>query len=257
MPQLTQYLKELDSMKKYPKNIFFEGNLELLKKTKVSIVGTRRPSKYTKDTTYNLAKALSSAGVVVVSGGAMGVDAIAHNGAKNSTIAVMPCGLDIIYPKVNKTLLEDIKQNSLMLSLFNYGQKATPWSFVVRNELVVALGDVLIVSEAQLDSGSATSIEFALKMNKKIFVLPHRLNESSATNKLLQNNQAEAIFDIDEFIEKLTGFKTLKQEYEDEFLKYCASNPTYEEAITKFPTRVFEAELSGEIIVKNATIYLA
>ena len=253
MPKLLEHISEFELLKKYPKELFYEGNLELLKRKKVSIIGTRRPSKYAKDTTYNLAQALNSVGVCIVSGAAMGIDAIAHSASLENTIAVMPCGVDIVYPKVNKNLIENIKQKSLLLSQFDYGQKATPWSFVVRNELVVALGDILIVSEAELNSGSATSIEFALKMKKEIYVLPHRLNESGATNKLLKNNQAKAIYNIDEFVSQFGTIKNIKT---DNFLEYCKTNPSYEEAVEKFPTQIFEAELNGTITVKNATIYL-
>jgi len=90
-------------------------------------------------------------------------------------MTVLPCGINIKYPAINKNLLCDIEKQGLLLSQFKKDFKATPWSFVVRNELVVALGDVLIVAEAQLSSGSMRSVEFALKMNKDIFVLPHRV----------------------------------------------------------------------------------
>ncbi|HHD74938.1 MAG TPA: DNA-processing protein DprA, partial [Nitratifractor sp.] len=89
-------------MKKAPEAIYAIGNETLLERVKVSIVGTRKPLAYTKDYTYKIAKALAKRGVVVVSGAAMGVDAIAHQGAGvENTIAVMANGLDIRYPAVN------------------------------------------------------------------------------------------------------------------------------------------------------------
>ena len=256
MKKLEYHIKELDSMKKYPSEIYLSGNEELLNTTKVSIIGARKTSKYARELTHKLSSALAKVGVCVVSGGAMGVDAVAHLGAGSSnTISVLPCGIDIKYPSVNKNLLNDIEKNGLLLSQFADGFKATPWSFVVRNELVVALGEVLVVAEAELGSGSMRSIEFALKMNKKIFVFPHRLGESSATTELLKDYKAEVIYDIDLFASK---FGTLKEAPEvlDEFLEFCQKSPTYEEALAKFPTRVFEAELSGEIEIRNAKVYL-
>ncbi|MFK5938142.1 MAG: DNA-processing protein DprA [Sulfurimonas sp.] len=257
MKKLDYLIKELSSMKKYPTELHVSGNEELLKRVKVSIVGARKTSKYARELTHRLASALSKVGVCVVSGGAMGVDAIAHTGAGSAnTIAVLPCGVDIKYPAVNKNLLTDIEKNGLLLSQFAPNFKATPWSFVVRNELVVALGDVLVVAEAELGSGSMRSIEFALKMKKKIFVFPHRLGESSATNELLKESKAEVIYDIDLFVSK---FGTLEKTTEvlDEFLEYCQKSPTYEETLAKFPTRIFEAELSGEIEIRNAKVYLS
>ena len=257
MKKLDYNIEELNSMKNYPSELYSSGNEELLKRVKVSIVGARKTSKYARELTHKLSSALAKVGVCVVSGGAMGVDAISHMGAGSSnTIAVLPCGIDIKYPAVNRNLLSDIEKNGLLLSQFAPSFRAAPWSFVVRNELVVALGDVLVVAEAELGSGSMRSIEFALKMNKKIFVFPHRLGESSATNELLKESKAEVIYDIDLFASK---FGTLEQisEVFDEFLEFCKKTPTYEEALAKFPTRVFEAELSGEIEIQNAKVYIS
>ena len=255
---LKDNIPALKVMKNYPKEIFYAGNINLLKSTKISIVGTRRPSKYSKDMTHKLASMLSKYDICSVSGGAMGIDAVAHLGSGSlNTISVLPCGIDVKYPAVNKNLLTDIQNNGLLLSQFSEKFRATPWSFVVRNEFVVALGDVLVVAEAELDSGSMRSIEFAIKMGKEIFVFPQRVGESGATNKLLQDGRAKAIYDIEEFI--LSVVPDVKMKYEekvDDFLDYCKSNPTYDEALIKFPNKVFEAELSGEIEIRNAKIYL-
>jgi len=248
-------IKELLSMKKYPAKLFYAGDTKLLQKTKISIVGTRKPSKYSRMLTQELSSKLSKRDICIVSGGAMGIDAIAHIGAKNNTISVLPCGVDIKYPAVNKNLLSDIEQNALLLSQFEYGFKATPWSFVVRNELVVALGDVLVVAEAELGSGSMRSIEFALKMGKEIFVFPQRLGESSATNQLLKEGKAKAIYDIEEFCSQF-GNMQVEDTKEDDFTKFCKTNPTYDELLKRFPNKVFEAELSGKIKIENGLVTL-
>lgn len=257
MSRVTFEISELMSMKKYPKELFYRGNLELLQRTKVSIVGSRKPTKYSRMMIEKLSGELAKGGVCVVSGGAMGIDATAHLGAKSAnTIAVLPCGVDVRYPAVNKNMLIDIEKNGLLLSQFEDGFAATPWSFVVRNELVVALGDVLVVGEAEMDSGTMRSVEFALAMGKEIFVLPQRLGESCGTNMLLKEKKAEAIYDIDAFVARFCNFEAVMDKKEDEFLLFCATNPTYDEAVVKFPQRVFEAELGGEIIVVNGTIRL-
>ena len=255
MEKLFDNIKELSSMKKYPKALSFSGNLDLLKKTKISIVGTRKPSKYSREFTQKLALTLSKHNICVVSGGAMGIDAIAHQGAGSlNTISVLPCGIDIKYPSVNKNLLESIEKNGLLLSQFEDGFKSRPWSFVTRNELVVALGEVLVVCEAELGSGSMRSVEFALEMGKEIFVLPQRLGESGATIELLKSGRAKAIYDIDEFVSRFSNIESYSDIVLDEFLEYCKTNPTYEEALKKYPQRIFEAELNGEIDVVNAKI---
>ena len=245
-------VKELNSMKKYPKELFYRGDLSLLQKTKISIVGTRRPSSYSKFKTAKISLELSKRDVCIVSGAAMGVDSIAHqNAGANNTIAVMANGLDIRYPSINKTIITNIEKEGLTLSQFKDGFRATPWSFVARNEIVVALGDCLIVTEADLKSGSMRSVEFALKMKKKIYVLPHRVGESEGTNYLLKNSLATAIYDIDEFV---AGFGYTCKEKKDEFLEYCKSNPTYDEAIEKYGDKIFQYELDGKIKLINNII---
>ncbi len=246
-------ISELQFMKKHPKRLYYRGNPKLLQRKKVSIVGSRRPSVYAKEFTYYLAKELAKRGVVIVSGAAMGIDAIAHMGAgAKNTIAVFGNGLEIIYPKVNKNLIEAIYKEGLALSFFEPNFKATNWSFVARNELVVALGECLIVTEANSNSGSMRSVEFALAQGKEIFVLPHRLNESKGTNELLAKGLAKAIFDIEQF---LNHFGKINETI-DEFSLFMQKNPTLDEAIAKFGTKVYEAELEGKIAISNGKCYL-
>ncbi len=248
------YIKELENMQKYPKEVFYIGNLKLLEKQKISIVGTRRPNAYTKEFTYKLASKLSQMDICIVSGAAMGVDAIAHNACdKNNTIAVVANGLDIHYPAVNKNLLKEIEKEGLVLSAYKEGEKARKYTFVLRNEIVVALGEALIVTQADLNSGSISSINYALKMKKKIYTLPHRINESLGTQEFVKKGLITPIYDMDEFIENFSKQKIKK--LEDEILIFCQNNPSYEEAVKEFGNKIFEYELLGKIQVKQGKIY--
>ncbi len=256
MPQVQKRITELSCMKKYPPTLSYSGNIELLKRIKISIVGTRKPSKYTREFTHKLASKLAKHNICIVSGGAMGVDAVAHSGAgSKNTIAVLPCGIDIKYPTVNKNLLSNIEKDGLLLSQFEEGFKSRPWTFVTRNELVVALGDVLVVCEADLKSGSMRSVEYALEMGKEIFVLPQRLGESEATNDLLESSKAKCIYDIDAFVAQFAqGDESIIEAQLDDFLEFCKTNSSYDEVLLKFPQRVFEAELNGEIEILNGKV---
>ena len=251
--KITFHIKELEFMKSYPKNIFYIGNTSLLNNKKIAIVGTRKPNNYTKNFTHQLSCALSNANITIVSGVAMGVDAIAHNASINNTIAVVANGLNIRYPSVNKNLIQKIEQNSLIICTYKDNEKARAYTFVQRNELVVALCDALIITQADLNSGSLTSAKYALSMNKPIYVLPHRIGESNGTTELLKNKQAKPIYDIDDFLIELGINK--KETIKDKFLQYCKSNPTYDEAITKYAEKVFEYELLGQIQIKDGKIY--
>ncbi len=253
---ITEHILALEAMKKYPKELFYKGNLALLKRPKVSIVGTRRPSLYTQQFTYTLAKALTDRGVCVVSGAAMGVDAIAHEGAGvQNTVAVVANGLDIRYPVLNAPLIEQIEKQGLIVSQFNDGFRATGWSFVVRNELVVALGEMLIVTEADIDSGSMRSVEYALKMGKEVWVLPHRLNESLGTNRLLAEGKAQVIQDIEHFVSRF-GQVVESDVPKDDFFYFCQTLPTLDETVKRFGERVYEAELEGMVTIHNGIVRL-
>ncbi|RLA62389.1 MAG: DNA-processing protein DprA [Epsilonproteobacteria bacterium] len=254
---LEKNIPELDTMKKYPSTLFYKGNLNLLKCPKVSIVGTRKPSAYTQQFTHHLAKALASRGVCIVSGAAMGVDGIAHTGAgAKNTIAVVANGLDIRYPAIHANMIKEIESQGLIISQFNAGFCATKWSFVLRNELVVALGDILIVTEADLGSGSMRSVEYALNMGKEIWVLPQRLNESLATNSLLNEGKAEVIKDIETFASRF-GKSVQENIIKDDFFYFCQNFPTFDESLAKFGNRVYEAELEGIITIQNGIVSLA
>jgi len=255
--EILFHIKELDFMKKYPQTVHFIGSTKLLQKKKISIVGSRKPNQYARHKTGELAKKLSNANICIVSGGAIGVDAIAHKAAGvENTIVVAATGLDKRYPAINSKLIEEVENKGLVLSQFKEKTPSTKYNFVIRNELVVALGDILIVTYADLNSGTMRSIEFALKMGKEIYVLSHRIGESDATNRLLQEGKAKAIYDIDAFVKEF-GDVSIEDKRQDRFLEFCKTNPTYDETLAKFPSRVFEAELSGEIEVKNGTIVLA
>lgn len=254
---LQTTIPELKLMKKYPHTIYYLGNISLLQKPKVSIVGTRRPINYSKQKTDLLVKSLVSAGFCIVSGAAMGIDAIAHKSAgASNTIAVVANGLDLYYPKINTSLIQSIQTQGLIISTYAQGETAKAYHFVQRNEIVVALGEVLIVSQADIDSGSLRSVEFALKMGKEVYVLPHRIGESEGTNKLIEQNKAKVIYDIEDFVHKLSKNKPKTKTNQDWFIEYCKKNPTYDEAIILHGQKVFEYELLGKIKVENGIIFV-
>jgi len=222
-------------------NLFYKGDLELLNKPKIAIVGSRKASKYTKEITFLLAKKLSKK-FTIISGGALGVDTEAHKGAYPNTILVSPSSLDIIYPKSNENLIKDIYQNSLAISEYEKNYRPFKHTFLQRNRIIVALSEFIIITEANIKSGSMRSFEWAKKYGKKVFVLPHRINESSGTRHLASTNEADVIWDIDEFCENL-GIKDNQK-----ILNLNA-------ALKKYGSRIYEMELNGEVIIKNGKVY--
>jgi DNA processing protein len=249
MGELKKLPKPLSKLKKPPKTLYYEGDTNLLDKKLISIVGTRRPSLYTKEMTTLLAKKFAQIGYVVVSGAAMGVDANAHKGAFPNTIAVMANSLDLTYPAVNKNLINDMKNQSLILSEYPQTTRATKYSFVLRNRLVVALGECLIITEADLNSGSLRSFEYAKELGKKVYVLSHRIGESLGTQELLRDSYAEIITDLDEFVAKFG--EVIK---DDDELSFFDTPKSLNEAIEMFGDRVYEFELDGLVEIKNLRV---
>jgi len=221
--------------------LFYKGKLELLNKPKVAIVGSRKASKYTKEITYLLAKKLSKK-FVIISGGALGVDTEAHKGAFPNTILVSPASLDLIYPKSNENLIKNIYKEALAISEYEKNYKPYKHTFLERNRIIVALSEFVIITEANIKSGSMRSFEWAKEFNKKVYVIPHRLNESSGTRYLAQTNQAEVIWDIDEFCKNL-GINSNE--------KILSLN----EAIKIYGSQLYEMELNSEIEIKNGKVY--
>ena len=221
--------------------LFYKGDLSLLEKPKIAIVGSRKASKYTKELTYLLAKKLSKK-YIIISGGALGVDTEAHKGAYPNTIFVSPSSLDIIYPKSNENLIKNIYNNALALSEYNKNYRPYKYTFLQRNRIIVALSDFVIIAEADKKSGSMRSFEWAKEYGKKVYVLPHRINESSGTRYLANTNQAEVIWDINEFCKNL-GI--------EENQKIMNLN----DALKTYGSQLYEMELDGKISIKNGKVY--
>jgi DNA processing protein len=154
-------------------------------------------------------------------------------------------------------LIASIETQGLVLSQFEKNTPSLPRNFAIRNELIVALSDILIVAYADLKSGTMRSVEYAQKMGKEIYVLPHRIGESEGTNKLLENSLVTPIYDIDKFIQKFKDTTTSNEDTIcDEVLDFCKNNPSYDEAYNKFDTLLFEYELLGKIQINNGIISL-
>ena len=259
--RISQNLSQnLACLKKPPKHLFYKGNLDLLDSFKVAIVGTRAPNPYTKMLTSQLASKIAKY-AVVVSGGALGVDIIAHQGAFPRTIMISPSSLDIIYPQENAKLIQKIAESALILSEYEQSYMPHRHSFLERNRLVVALSDIVILPQGDLKSGTHSSANYALKMGKPIFTLPHRYNESTLTNALLAKEQAKAIYNIDDFVEKyIAPYSSLRDLAvpnrsnpknnikSDEILEFCAKCPSFEEAFAKFGDKILEYEFEGLLV---------
>lgn len=191
-PDTANYTKVLTNIAKVPKKLYYIGKLPAARIPTVAIVGTRKPSSYGKEVTHRLSYDLASRGVVIVSGLALGVDAIAHKAALEAggiTIAVLGNPLPAISPVSNRSLGEAIvRQNGAILSEYELGSRVYPGNFLERNRIVAGLADAVIITEAAIRSGTLNTAAHALEQGKEVFVVPGPITSplSAGCNMLLK-----------------------------------------------------------------------
>jgi len=190
-----------------PTLLFYKGDADLNASKVVAIIGTRNNTEYGKQQTEKLVKELSSQNILVVSGMAFGIDAIAHKAAfKNNlpTVGVLGHGLDQIYPPEHSTLAKDmLKHGGGLLTEFRSNTKPDKHNFPTRNRIVAGMSDATIVIETGDKGGSMITAELANGYNKDVFALPGRVNDhkSAGCNFLIRNNKAMLLTDAEELIE--------------------------------------------------------
>ena len=155
--------------------LYYCGQLSLLKRKGVAIVGSRRPTTYGLTQARLMAGELCKEGLVIISGLARGIDTAAHQGTlekKGATIAVLGSGLDCPYPPENNRLLEEISRAGLLLSEYPPGTEPLSYHFPARNRIISGLSLGVLVIEARARSGSLITCDFALEQGKDVFALP-------------------------------------------------------------------------------------
>lgn len=198
-PQSIYYPQRLRELRNFPPVLFLQGDKEvLLRDVKLSMVGTRRASNYGLRVARLLAEALSEAGAVVVSGGALGVDSAAHAGALQAhgkTIAVLGCGLGTDYLRENAPLRKAISENGALISEFLPFSPASRTTFPLRNRIISALSLGTVVVEAGEKSGSLITARYALEQGRDVFAVPGDIISSAFTgaNKLIRDG-AKPVF---------------------------------------------------------------
>ncbi|HZH99018.1 MAG TPA: DNA-processing protein DprA, partial [Fimbriimonadaceae bacterium] len=163
-----------------PPALFAWGDIDCLRRPLVAIVGTRAATTYGKAVAQKFAEALAVAGVTIVSGGALGIDAAAHKGAiaaGGETVAVLLTGIERVYPRVHYGLFEEIKKNGCLLSQFAVGTSTSrEYRPLIRNQTVAALSSAVIVVEAPERSGALSTAHAAVELGRQVFVVPANID---------------------------------------------------------------------------------
>ncbi len=192
-PLKHKYLQIITNIAKSPSILYYTGSLPTERVATIAIVGTRKPTPYGKEVTERLSYDLAKRGVIVVSGLALGTDALAHKAALEAggiTMAVLPCGLPKIYPATNRQLAERmVEQGGALITEYAPGTDVA-WqsNLLARNRIVAGLADALLITEASLRSGTLSTAARALEQGKEVFVVPGNITSpaSAGCNALLK-----------------------------------------------------------------------
>lgn len=158
-----------------PVVLFVRGRVELLNSLMFGVVGTRRPTPYGLAVAERLSGDLARAGLTIVSGMARGIDSAAHKGALaggGDTVAVLGCGVDVVYPSENRKLAAELAVKGLLLSEFPMGSVAFPQNFPIRNRIISGMSAGILVVEGAQYSGSAITAKLALDQGREVFAVP-------------------------------------------------------------------------------------
>lgn len=211
----ADYPQRLRCCKDAPILFYYKGNADLNARRIVSIVGTRTPTEYGKQAVEHLIRELAGYEPLIISGLAFGIDTCAHKAAlchSLLTVAVLGHGLDQIYPPQNKPLAAKILKQGGLLTNFHPHEETLPHNFPIRNHVVAALCDAIVVVETDSDGGSMLTAKNALSYKKKIYALPGRLTDkkSRGCNQLIQQGNARLLLHVSQLVAELGWDSTQK-----------------------------------------------
>ncbi len=201
-PGTAEWPAEIATISSPPKALHYTGDIGVLSRPCVAIVGTRHPTAYGERITRELATALVSAGACVVSGMAFGIDAVAHRAALEAggvTAAVLGTGVDVVYPRSHTALYDEIARQGVVVSEFGSGVAGFSGCFPRRNRIIAGLCRLTIVVEAGEKSGALITAGYAADFGRNVAAVPGAIDsqQSRGSNQLLRDG-AQVIASIDD-----------------------------------------------------------
>lgn len=181
-----------------PLALYVRGDVDMLCRHAVALVGTRRPTAYGNAVAQRLAADLARRELVIVSGLARGIDSMAHRGAleaQGKTVAVLGCGLDVTYPRENKRLAERIAESGAVISEFPLGTSPQPENFPIRNRIISGLALGVVIVEAAEYSGSLITARLASEQNREVYAVPGNITSAQSFGPNLLIKQGAKLVD--------------------------------------------------------------
>ena len=202
-----------------PALLYCKGNYMDFSRPAISIVGSRNPTSYGRQMAEKLAFQLASAGVIIISGLARGIDTMAHLGAlkaKGTTIGVIGSGIDVVYPPENKKVFSRMELEGTIISEYPPGTKPLSGNFPARNRIISGLSHGVLVVEAGYRSGALITVDFALEQGREVYAIPGNINrpQSAGTNDILKQG-AKLVTCVEDILEDL-NIQTQQSSMENE-----------------------------------------
>jgi DNA processing protein len=204
-PEYPERLREIYDP---PPLLYVLGNIDLLKRHILAIVGARRPTPYGNQMAERLAKDLAERGLVIASGLARGIDSSAHQGALRAaggaTIGILGSGVDVVYPKENKKIYEQMLERGVIISEFPMGTFPAPQNFPIRNRIIAGMGLGVVVVEGAQYSGSLITARLAMEFGREVFGVPGNATQptSFGPNQLIKQG-AKLVTSWEDVVEEL------------------------------------------------------
>ncbi len=204
----NDYPKRLHHCEDPPVILYYKGNAELNAAKVLGIVGTRRETEYGREVLTEILSGLSGQDILILSGLAYGIDAIAHRQAiKNSlpTVGVLAHGLDRLYPSLHNSLARDMLQDGGLITDFCSGVKPDRQNFPKRNRIVAGMADAVLVVESGIIGGSMITANMAAGYHREVFAVPGRIHDhkSEGCNKLIRENTAVMARSADDILQQM------------------------------------------------------
>lgn len=254
------YPQKLLTIEQPPPVLYVKGNLAESDDFSVAIVGTRNTTAYGRQVAQELAQFLARNGITVVSGLARGIDSVAHTAALNKggrTIAVLGCGVDVVYPPEHRQLTERIIQNGALISDYYPGTPPDGINFPPRNRIISGLSLATVIVEAGEKSGALITAEFAASQGREVFAVPGPIYapHCKGTNRLIRDG-AIPLTDFNEFLEALDLSQVEEYRYAKKILKKDEIEELLTEVIKSEPLHIDEIKNSTGLSMEKVSAAL-
>jgi DNA processing protein len=257
-----RYPPRLSQIHNSPPVLYVKGEIEPQDEWAVAVVGTRSGTRYGRQMVEEIAGDLGRSGITVVSGLARGIDSLAHRAALRAggrTIAVLGCGIDVVYPHEHRDLARNVIERGALVTEYPLGTKPEAGNFPPRNRIISGLSLGVFVVEAGKRSGALITADYALEQGREVFALPGNVNnrKSEGTNRLIQEGAAKLVMSVQDILEELNLTLVERQQEIRTMVPADENEARILEHISTEPVHVDEIGQKTDLPISEVTSTLA